>query len=448
MKEKYEKNATHTYLYPCMVWGLQHHLHFSPSSRLRKRLYYSTSEWIEMINKNLEERHPVLYRGRNTRNDGHNVGHFFVIDGINSEGKYHINFGHASSTQDKFADLNVINQGKDTFLGSFSVCYHHQQAMITDLYPEENLNNEAFDEHAIMLNSPIVLNDDPQTSIITVSDKVKATFNFCEVAFSGKNYQVALGFYKNNTLVGETSYVQFNREGKSTLTDLKINNVFILPSNLADDSYEMSIMSRLNDTSKWTRGWDCAPNSILVNVKNHSFSFNMPNYHTLNPLLYLENNIKEVDNSSNNNGHTLELTVENTSDNNYESIIRIEITSEGKTHNYDMPTSIYGFQTVTLRFFIPNSDIPNNNEYTVNAFYYDANINNYVKLTDIMTTINNTEHHSYDDFLRIYNSSGLIIAQLPYKELESNYMQLLRNLPKGIYIVKDKESTRKIVKSN
>ncbi len=41
--------------------------------------------------------------------DGTEAGHMFVIDGLDADGKYHVNFGHLGSG-DKFADINVLNQ--------------------------------------------------------------------------------------------------------------------------------------------------------------------------------------------------------------------------------------------------------------------------------------------------------------------------------------------------
>ena len=135
MKMQYDTSSSPSN-FPSMLWGLQHYLHFSPQSRYHNRRYYSTAEWIEMLNKELTNGHPVFYRGTHTA-PGTSAGHIFVLDGINSTGKYHANFGHASSTQDKYVDLSIINQSSGTNPGVYNVCYHHQQAMITDFYPEE-----------------------------------------------------------------------------------------------------------------------------------------------------------------------------------------------------------------------------------------------------------------------------------------------------------------------
>ena len=86
--------------YAKMMYGLQHYLHISPDSRYLQRKYYTTAEWLEMLNGNLSEGHPVFYRG-SWKFKGGNVGHMFVIDGRDDDGNYHVNFGHGGR-QDKY----------------------------------------------------------------------------------------------------------------------------------------------------------------------------------------------------------------------------------------------------------------------------------------------------------------------------------------------------------
>lgn len=122
-----------------MMWGLQHYLHLSPKSRYRHRYYYSTAEWIEMLNSELQNGHPVFYRGDFPRPGKKTVGHMYVIDGCDAGGRYHFNFGHAIKSEDKFTDLNIINQSNGIWPGIYSVSYHHHQAMVTDFYPPKGI---------------------------------------------------------------------------------------------------------------------------------------------------------------------------------------------------------------------------------------------------------------------------------------------------------------------
>ena len=49
---------------------------------------YTTAEWEQMVYDELKAGRPVLYSGHNEAN-----GHFFVIDGYDIDGLYHVNWG-------------------------------------------------------------------------------------------------------------------------------------------------------------------------------------------------------------------------------------------------------------------------------------------------------------------------------------------------------------------
>lgn len=262
MKMKYGATSS-PQNYASMMWGLQHYLHFAPTSRYRHRKYYSTAEWIEMLNNELEQGHPIFYRGDHTQQNTKMSGHMFVIDGRDNDGNYHFNFGHASQKQDKFTDLNIINQGDGIWPGIYSVSYHHRQAMVTDFYPVEGLTSSDFDHSALVLNSTLVLEGQPYAQIIKATGSVQAKFQFCYVSFEAGTTQFSLGFYKKDgELVGVSKTVR-----PSTLTAggnaVNVDRKFTLPDQLPDGKYEMSIISRDSETAPWIRGWDNAPNSVL-----------------------------------------------------------------------------------------------------------------------------------------------------------------------------------------
>lgn len=61
---------------------------YAPSSQPVNRLYYTLSQWEEMIYNSLKEGCPVLYSGI-----GAGLGHAFVCDGYSSDGYFHFNWG-------------------------------------------------------------------------------------------------------------------------------------------------------------------------------------------------------------------------------------------------------------------------------------------------------------------------------------------------------------------
>ncbi|MBR1787759.1 MAG: C10 family peptidase [Bacteroidaceae bacterium] len=431
--------------YPSMMWGLQHYLHFSPYSRYRNRHYYSTAEWIEMLNNELEANHPVFYRGDHT-NPGNIAGHIFVIDGRDNEGHYHINFGHASSKQDKFVDLNVINQGDSVYSGDNCVSYHHRQAMITDFFPVEELDDSSFDRTAIVLNSPIILGKRPNAKTIEAKKGIWIEFQFRYVNFDNAPIQFSVGFYRGKELCGVSQTIRTTSAALSAGQRVNVGRNFVFPDSLADGAYELSIISRDDENSSWVRGWDNALNNIPVKVKDGLYTFTLPNYHTLESDLYLDGKgIVEVENTRK-DGKTLQLTVCNSSDNNFEDSLRVVISSNGRDYYIEMPTSIYEGQKVTYRFFVSDTLVDLGNTYMVRAYYKETNTGEWVMLTDTAPNAIRQPDNPVFEGLEIYTINGVMIEKIERGEIDSTYSAVISRLSRGVYIIRDKNGTRKFIK--
>ena len=64
---------------------------------------FSTSEWNSILRKELDEARPIMYSGR-TPNSG---GHQFIIDGYDTDGYYHFNWGWGGYGNGKFTLENI-----------------------------------------------------------------------------------------------------------------------------------------------------------------------------------------------------------------------------------------------------------------------------------------------------------------------------------------------------
>lgn len=440
MKMQYGTSSTPSN-FGSMMWGLQHYLHFSPQSRYRHRRYYSTAEWTEMLNNELENNRPVFYRGDHTT-PGSVGGHIFVIDGINKNGNYHFNFGHASSTQDKFTDLSVINQGAGTWPGTFSVCYHHQQAMITDFYPVADLTDKDYDEMALMLTSAMVLGGDDHAKEVRAKGTVQAKFKVNSVSFVKHSIQMTLGFYQGDKLCATSSTVR--NLSLNAGYSLSFDRSFNLPGNLPAGEYVMSVVSRADANSPWVRCWDDAPNSVPVTVQsNKTFVFTMPDYHNLECNLVLERDI--VEKNVKTGGKTFEFTVCNPSNNNFEDSIRLVVTTPDATKQYDQLTSVYDGQRVTYRFFVANSDVRFSRGYEVKAYYKETAAAEWMPMTYEKEGIRAAKVESSNQ-VSVYTVAGIRIKHFNMVEGDSRYASFLSSLPKGVYLVCDRNGTRKFVK--
>jgi hypothetical protein len=87
-----------------MVYGLHKNMGLS-EVQYASRKFYTTANWIEMLDQNLQLGCPVYYAGYDTiytdiwaydhyiRVPQQTIGHAMVIDGYNDEGLFHIDFG-------------------------------------------------------------------------------------------------------------------------------------------------------------------------------------------------------------------------------------------------------------------------------------------------------------------------------------------------------------------
>lgn len=97
---------------------LQEHFHYSSVAQDRFSVDYSEDMWHEFIRQDLLAGRPVLYNGHSMEG-----GHEFILDGFDTEGYYHVNWGWGGN-QDGYFMLTNLNG------------YHFAQNMITHLMPD------------------------------------------------------------------------------------------------------------------------------------------------------------------------------------------------------------------------------------------------------------------------------------------------------------------------
>ncbi|MDE5812199.1 MAG: C10 family peptidase, partial [Muribaculaceae bacterium] len=95
---------------------------FSSECQYIARVYFSDDQWNNLIKEQLDNGLPVMYSGRN----GIFSGHTFVLDGYDSEGYYHINWGWGGLENGYFSIDGEMNHFKD------------YQSMIINLKPSDH----------------------------------------------------------------------------------------------------------------------------------------------------------------------------------------------------------------------------------------------------------------------------------------------------------------------
>lgn len=437
--------STGTNSYAKMIYGMQHYLHFSPKCRYLKRKFYSTAEWIEMLNGELQSGHPVFYRG-DWLFKGKKVGHMFVVDGRNADGLYHVNFGHGGSG-DKFVDINVINQNGN-YTGGRAVCYNASQAMIVNCYPTPDENSYA--EQACILDESLTLNGNKSINQVVVGEgesfylgcvlrncadkKAKVYFRWVleQDGKTIKEYQQ--GSY------GLSAGYKFADERQSEIT---------IPAGLADGTYQLKLYSKSDLQSDWQEVWANAPTNVDVQVADGVSTITIPDNHTGNPCLYLREQIKEVETEYANKepGRSFLLALNNNTTNNFEGTVRIEVTADGEKFTYDATIPVYSQSKTDFHISIPQSSVDLSGKtvtevkasYLYDGQYYELGM---VEPSHISKIEQNNTNNVY-----IYSLQGLLVRMIPYDNVSSDYQQMLQHLPRGVYVVKEGTSCRKFMKN-
>lgn len=96
----------------------------------------STSGWQPLLQAELDAGRPVYYAG--CKDIWHNDGHAFVLDGYDSDGKFHINFGWGDSPWDGFYQIDTIAPYSGTN-------FNYWQAAIIGIQPAPYCGSEIID---------------------------------------------------------------------------------------------------------------------------------------------------------------------------------------------------------------------------------------------------------------------------------------------------------------
>lgn len=105
------------------------HFRYDKSIKFIMRDAYTLDKWLSIINGELSSNRPVIHTGAS--NQG---GHAFVVDGCNSNGYYHVNWGWNGMSNGYFAltDLTPTDQG----IGSSEGGYNLRQGLMYNIMPD------------------------------------------------------------------------------------------------------------------------------------------------------------------------------------------------------------------------------------------------------------------------------------------------------------------------
>lgn len=432
--------------YARMLYGLQHNLHFSVDSRYLRRAFYSTAEWIEMLNQQLRDGHPVFYRGTWFFNNGRS-DHMFLIDGLDKDGYYHVNFGKNGSGN-KYACIDYLNQS-GTNPGNRGVCWNASQVMLVNGYPTPNFND--YPGHVCISEEPIILNKDTMLHSAMVDLGASFTLSCRLRNCSDEKASINFGW----ALVKDGQFIKMLGSGSYGLspgnTFKEASHLTVkLPVDLTDGEYTLQLYHKLKTETDWREVWQCAPTKVDVAVRNGRATVTPPDNHLGDPDLYLKEPIVEVDNifSNDTKGRAFELQLGNNTTNNFEGTIRLEVVADGKTYEYETTQPVYSQTHPVYQILIPTSaiNLDGKNISAIRAYYYYSDAYHLIGIGESSTAISMLpEQAGGNGDLRVFSANGMLLKTIKATDVSRTYNSVLNGLPKGIYVVKEGKTTRKIV---
>lgn len=117
-----------------IVEALPRYFQYAPTLKYVQRSYFTANQWYEMLVDEIRQRRPVIYRAQ--RWNG--VGYAFVCDGIDSEGRVHINWGHHGAGDGYYLLTELYPQFDDINTDVASDGLNYQAAMIVGITPHKD----------------------------------------------------------------------------------------------------------------------------------------------------------------------------------------------------------------------------------------------------------------------------------------------------------------------
>lgn len=107
------------------------HFGYDASLQLIDHRFYSTAEWAETLRAELDAKRPVYISGANIYGSNNSVaGHAFVVDGYNSDGYFHVNWGWNGSSNGYYLLTDLTPKDKQGIGGSNNGYAFMQNAII------------------------------------------------------------------------------------------------------------------------------------------------------------------------------------------------------------------------------------------------------------------------------------------------------------------------------
>ena len=219
--------------------GFIEHLRYNPAMKLEYSKWYTTSDWNDIIYKELAASRPVLYCGDST--DG---GHAFVCDGYSSDGFFHINWGWTGKSDGYFLLTMLDPETQGT--GGSSSAYTRNITGIIGIKPATSGETLI---PVIGISGYFYLT----SSSYTRNDMTEVTFlgNYNNYALGLMSYDFALGLKDADgkvTVLVPPGFENVSLDMMEAITEISLEASLFPVGN-----YDVFTMFRQNGTTEWQR---------------------------------------------------------------------------------------------------------------------------------------------------------------------------------------------------
>jgi hypothetical protein len=202
--------------------ALREYFNYDQAVTMRKRDYYSTEEWLQLIKTELNQGRPVYYAASSETGSS---GHAFVCDGYDSEDYVHINWGWYGTSNGYFLVSHL--DPDDLGIGGGSGGYNLDQEIITGIQPptsgtsyERPLYNS--------LSMRLITQDESSFNVMTTVE------NFDTKPFTG---ELGVALVRENNIVKVLKAEQHNIDGfdGSHTGLLMMATIYDIPKQVGND---------------------------------------------------------------------------------------------------------------------------------------------------------------------------------------------------------------------
>ncbi len=218
--------------------GMIKYFDYNKGAQYQMYQWYSTDEWSDLVYNEIAAGRPVMFSGV----DEEGGGHEFILDGCDTKGYFHVNWGWGGIADGYFAVTNLDPASQGTGSGSGSEGYNYSQSIITGLKP-------AADDGATFIHDMTTINFDTDATSYTRNNSTIVVFDCIYLSATLEPVTYTVGM----ELAGEngSKYINF---GSAQLQPLQaMGNPEIPATYFPIGSYDVYPVFKTSRTNGWQR---------------------------------------------------------------------------------------------------------------------------------------------------------------------------------------------------